>query len=480
MSSEENKTKERIKHSSDVSPTFCILPWIHLSTRPNGHMRVCCTANASSAGATNDKKYGGEVGILKNDDGKPANLNHTDLLSAWNNSYMKDIRTKMLNGEIPPSCTKCFKEEEAGHSSKRVWETAYWLKRIDAKELIDNTKEDGSIPPQIGYVDLRLGTKCNLKCIMCSPHDSSLWVGDWKKLYPQIQNDSLRGIMTWSNKGQVDGATYDWHKENKQFWEQLYEQIPNMKQLYFAGGESTIIEEHYTLLEECIKRGEAHHIELRYNSNGIEMPARLFELWNHFQRVRFHFSIDSIKEMNDYIRHPSKFEHIEKQLRLLDETPDNVEVTIACAVQMLNMYYIPDFIRWKLEQNYKKINPYPLGAGLINFHFVYHPANLNVKVFPPAFKAKVRKKYEEFFQWLKENYRDDQEFLDNAYGIKRLKGMVSFMESEDWSQRMPEFREYIRIMDGIRGTRFTQVFPEMAELLEATPQDESLSQNSVS
>ncbi|MCJ8275436.1 MAG: hypothetical protein MJK18_01235 [Bdellovibrionales bacterium] len=38
-----------------ISPTFCILPWIHMSTRPNGHMRVCCTANASSAGATNDK-----------------------------------------------------------------------------------------------------------------------------------------------------------------------------------------------------------------------------------------------------------------------------------------------------------------------------------------------------------------------------------------------------------------------------------------
>ena len=33
---------------------------------------------------------------------------------------------------------------------------------------------------------------------------------------------------------------------------QLYEQIPTCTQLYFAGGESTIIEEHYTLLEEVI------------------------------------------------------------------------------------------------------------------------------------------------------------------------------------------------------------------------------------
>ena len=59
------------------------------------------------------------------------------------------------------------------------------------------------------------------------------------------------------------------------FWEQLYEQIPHMKQLYFAGGESTIIEEHYTLLEEVVKSGYAPGIELRYNSNGVEMPQTI-------------------------------------------------------------------------------------------------------------------------------------------------------------------------------------------------------------
>ena len=59
------------------SDTFCILPWIHLSTRPDGSMRVCCTANASSVGATNDKEHGGRVGIVKTEDGKPANLNNS-------------------------------------------------------------------------------------------------------------------------------------------------------------------------------------------------------------------------------------------------------------------------------------------------------------------------------------------------------------------------------------------------------------------
>ena len=101
------------------SDTFCILPWIHLSTRPDGSMRVCCTANASAVGATNDKVHGGRVGIVKTDDGKPANLNNSDLTSAWNNSYMRGVRQQMLAGEKPASCLKCYKEEDAGHRSKR-------------------------------------------------------------------------------------------------------------------------------------------------------------------------------------------------------------------------------------------------------------------------------------------------------------------------------------------------------------------------
>jgi MoaA/NifB/PqqE/SkfB family radical SAM enzyme len=448
------------------SSTFCILPWIHLSTRPNGHLRVCCTANASSAGATNDKKFGGEVGILKNQDGRPANLNHTDLMTAWNNDYMRGIRRQMLDGQIPNACTKCFKEEKAGHRSKRNWETEYWSRRVSVDQLVRETEADGAIQPKIKYVDLRLGSKCNLKCIMCSPHDSSLWVSDWRKLYPQIQNESLKEIMQWPNNGKVDGATYNWHQENPRFWSQLMDQLPHLEQLYFAGGEPLIIDAHYELLEECIKRGEAHHIELRYNSNGLEIPEKLFDLWAQFKRVRFHFSIDSIGDMNNYIRYPSEWATIERNLRRLDETPDSIEVTVACAVQVLNIFYVPEFIEWKLAQGFKKINPWPLGAGLINFHFVYHPAMLNVKVLPPEFKAAVREKIENYAAILTERFKDNPEFIKNSYGVPRLLGLVKFMESEDWSNRMPEFQEYIRLMDGVRGTSFAKTFPEMAHLLE--------------
>ena len=459
-----------------ISDTFCILPWVHLSTRPDGSMRVCCTANASSVGPTNDKQHGGMVGVLKDDEGKPNNLNVTDFQSAWNSKYMKNVRKQMMNGEIPPSCAKCFKEEAAGHNSKRMWETAYWSKRVNVDDLIANTTADGEVPPQLAYIDLRFGTKCQLACVMCSPHDSSGWVKDWKAMFPAVENASLKETMQWKDKGSTNGSSYNWHKQNPTFWKQFYEQMPSMQQIYFAGGESLIIEEHYEILEEAIRQGVAKDLELRYNSNGVEWREDLFDLWKEFKLVRFHYSVDSIHEMNSYIRYPSKWERTQEVFHILDrETSNNVEVTVACAVQALNIYYLPDFIKWKLEQGFQKINMWPFGAGGINYHFVYHPPHLNVKVLPKWFKEATRKKYEEFYPWWKEHWelgvpswhKDKvtyEEWEAAGYGLSRLEGMLNFMESEDWSNRLPEMKEFLEVCDRQRNQDWQEIFPEMKNI----------------
>lgn len=458
------------------SNTFCILPWIHLSTRPDGSMRVCCTANASSVGPTNDKVHGGMVGVLKTDAGKPSNLNVADFLTSWNSTYMRNVRKQMLNGEQPPSCIKCYKEEAAGHRSKRQWETEYWTKRTNLKKLIEETQEDGSVPPKVTYIDLRFGTKCQLGCVMCSPHDSSGWIKDWQAIHPQVKNPVLKETMQWQDKGSVNGSSYNWHKNNPVFWEQFYDQIPNMQQLYFAGGEALIIDEHYDILRQCIKQDHAKNLEIRYNSNGIEWKQDLFSLWKQFKLVRYHYSIDDIGARNEYVRYPSDWNRMEKVFRILDEeTSDNVEVTVACAVQALNIYYLPDLIRWKLEQNFKKINKWPLGAGGVNFHFVYHPPHLNVKVLPAWFKQKVREKYEKFYTWWEQNWELSlaehqigkvtfEQWRGSEYGIKRLQGLVQFMESEDWSNRLPELKEYITLIDKQRNLSFAETFYEMKDI----------------
>ena len=57
---------------------------------------------------------------------------------------------------------------------------------------------------------------------------------------------------------------------------------PHAKQIYFAGGESFIIEEHYEILEHAIKMGYAKIQNCVTILNGVEWREDLFELLSLF------------------------------------------------------------------------------------------------------------------------------------------------------------------------------------------------------
>jgi hypothetical protein len=242
------------------SSTFCILPWIHVATRPNGDARLCCGSNASQA-----TKGILDAGLVTKENGEPANFGKESLISAFNNKYMRHVRLTMLENKIPQSCSKCFEEEASGIMSKRTWETIYWKEQgIDLEQLIRDTTEEGYVPNVIQYLDLRLGHTCNLKCVMCTPHDSSRWVQDNKKIIKIIKSPLVLRELQW-DQDKFDNTWY----ERPELWEEIFQQIPNIKQLYFAGGEPLMIKEHTRFLEEIVNRGYADKITVRYNSYGI-------------------------------------------------------------------------------------------------------------------------------------------------------------------------------------------------------------------
>jgi MoaA/NifB/PqqE/SkfB family radical SAM enzyme len=444
------------------SHTFCLLPWIHFATRPNGDMRLCCSANASGAGDDHT------VGLVKNEQGVPANFGKETPLSAWNNEYMRSVRKTMLAGQIPKSCTKCFEEESRGVASKRMWETGTWIKDgIDVLELIRQTQDDGTIPNNLVYLDLRLGHTCNLKCVMCSPHDSSRWVEDHKKLYPEFQIKELKEQMDWDQKS----FNNYWH-ENPDFWKEMYSQIPNLKQVYFAGGEPLMIKEHKMFLEEIIRQGYADKILIRYNTNGLLISDDIIDLWKQFKLVKVGFSIDATDQRNYYIRYPSEWNTIVNNLHKLDNTPDNIQVSIATAIQILNIKHLPDFARWKIKQNFRKINfqnvmeGMEAGGGIFNMHLLYIPTWLSIRALPLEDKAEVRKLFGEFATWLHENYKQDEDFWKgNPYGWRRWQAVLDFMDSEDHTDQLPAFKEYIEKLDNLRKTDFRSTFPEIKHLL---------------
>ena len=452
----------KILEEKTGSKTFCILPWIHFATRPNGDMRLCCSANASGAG------YDHSIGLVKNEKGVPANFGTSKPLEAWNNDYMRDVRLTMLDGKIPKSCSKCISEEDHGVISKRLWETYTWMNDgIDIEQLVKETNRDGSIPDRLTYLDLRLGHTCNLKCVMCSPHDSSRWIQDYDKLLKKTAIPIIAEQMRW------DSRTFNntWY-ENPDFWDQINAQIPNLKQVYFAGGEPLMIKEHKKFLQEIIRQGYADKILIRYNSNALLLDDETIDLWKKFSKVKFAVSIDATDFRNWYIRYPSDWATIETNLRKLDNTPSNIQVSIATAIQILNIKHLPEFAKWKITQNFKKINfenvtgGIEAGGGIFNMHLLYLPTFLSVKCLPKEDKIEVRKEFGRFANWLYNNYRQDNDFWKiNPYGWKRWQAVLDFMDSEDHSDQLPAFKEYINNLDSIRNTDFKSIFPELAHLI---------------
>lgn len=432
-----------------MSNTLCALPWIHLATRPNGDVRLCCTANASGAGDVDEKV----IGLVKKN-GVSLNLRNNSLEEIWNGDQMKQTRLAMLRGEVPDSCKKCFVEEANGIVSKRQWETEVWKERLDLPSIIKTTDTDGSLPVNIPYFDLRLGNMCQLKCVMCSPHDSSAWIKDWKIQYPTYKNSELQTDQRWDSS-----YDYTWYQKGS-FLDTMKDQASNIKELYFAGGEPLLIPEHYKILEFMVDSGNATNCILRYNSNGLELPSNLFDLWRHFKSVKFNFSIDNLFEKNEYIRYPSKWDDVLHNLHILDNTDDNITVNIACAVQLLNVLDLVEFVEWKHQQKFKKINV-SNGAGMIGLHLVYFPSYLNVRCLPKTIKDLAANRIIKFL----ESHNNNQEFLNDPMGKNRWLGLVKYMQQEDWSHKIPMLQEYLTRCDITRGTDYRTTFPELKDLL---------------
>jgi hypothetical protein len=56
-------------------------------------------------------------------------------------------------------------------------------------------------------------------------------------------------------------------------------------------------------------------------------------------------------------------------------------------------------------------------------------------------------------------------FIDAPYGMKRFKGIIDFMNAEDWSARLPETKEYLNLINHQRG--WTEKFPQVFPLLKS-------------
>ena len=463
------------------SDTFCILPWINISTRANGDLRVCCHAN-----------QGPTRGIYKKEDGSNYNLHRDKITDAINSPLAKDIRKTMIEGKWHKECVRCLREEKAGMKSRRINDGERFAQHINWDKAVQNTDEDGTInlkEIKQTYYDIRLGNFCNLKCRMCSPMDSSAWYDDYVKMYGKEQFWDTHGTvkMHKNEKGKYSATDYDWvHKDN--FWENLEENVAGMQHVYLVGGEPLIIERHYEFLNHCVENGYAKDITLEYNTNLTNIQPRALDLWGNFKQVQFGISMDGIGDTLEYVRNPLKSKLIEKNLKKLDEVGAqtmNFRAWIAFTIGALNAFHLPDFLRWKIEQDFAiispmlKNNPKPFA----NVHPIHKPHELSIRFLPKEVKDQVRFSWEAFRTEFQNDIVNNIDFnsiakrnphalayikpANKEWAINKMNHLldtnIKFMYGEDWftEENNRKFWEYNSKLDDIRNENMEKQLPEL-------------------
>ena len=370
---------------------FCVLPWVSLETSPIGTVRPCCLADDE---------------IVDNIGNKFKLLTST-FAQIQSSNHMQQLRQEFLAGEQPKTCRRCWAEEDAGRTSKRM----HTLNRLKHMGISPEWTEDSK---PLMFLDLKLGNICNLKCRICGSWSSSQFATEELK-FVKDKKESFHYTMLTA------GA---WPRANGKFWTELEQSLIDIRYLEFTGGEPFLIQEHFDLLQTLVNRGVAHQVEIHYNTNGTEYPDHAEAIWSHFKHVEIAFSIDDVGSRFEYQRTNARWNEVCANIakfRDMRKRNNNISLQVCCTVNIFNVLYLADVARWINQQEFNfvywnMLHDAPwLSIAHLPINAKTHIADhLNRQSFPPEYYDEILKIIE-FMQ--KGTSGDRQVIIDN---IQRL------------------------------------------------------------
>lgn len=413
-----SELSDRKKQLLSESKTFCIYPWIHIHAYPTGDVYPCCHAEMAK----------GPIG----------NAKHQDLKTLWNSDPMKQIRLDMLNEKSNDYCVRCYEQESAGFFGGRQSANKHHGHHINR---IDDTNPDGTLKDfQMTYWDIRFSNLCNLRCRSCGHIFSSAWYQDQVKL----------AGPKWAAKNQVLNFA---GRTETDIWEQLIPHLDYVEQIYFAGGEPLMMQEHYNILDE-LERRNRFDVRLIYNTNFTHTRLKdrsVFDYWKKFQSVSVGASLDAMGEKAEYIRKGTDWNTIEdNRCKMLEICPE-VDFYISSTLSVYNAWHLPDFHRDWVAKGLLKPQDF-------NLNVLQDPAYLRIDIAPMKYKQRIRVKIEEHLQWLR-----DKDTLHRA--TVSFESAIRFMMATDNTHLIDTFWQKTHQLDYIRDEKLLRVLPELEALL---------------
>jgi len=409
----EDELSEQQKHRLTKSDIFCILPWIHLHAFPNGQAYPCCLADAHYP---------------------LGDLHKNTMQEVWNDTPYKAMRKNMLEEKPCKECTKCYEQEQSGFVSMRNSQNKSFGHLIP---IVDETKPDGTFDDfKIRYYDIRFTNLCNFSCRTCGGLFSSSWYQEETDLFGNRDHPQFM----YSGKDKDD------------MWNQMQEHIPHLEQIYFAGGEPLIMEEHYKVLKELVHR-EMFDVRLIYNTNFSRLNLKdenVLDYWKLFKSISIGASLDGMGERAEYIRKGTKWDQIVRNREQMLEICPNVDFYVSSTVSIYNVLHVMDFHRDWAERGLIKAQDW-------NINILQGPDRERIDVLPLHYKEQVKEKILAHIEWL-----TPHDPLTRAIG--GYKAILKYMFDDDKSWLLHDFFSVNDKLDVYRNEKFEDTFPEYVNL----------------
>lgn len=410
-----------MKINKELPQHICALPWTAVHYRPTGRIAPCCDFDFK------DMFVGTNVEDYKK------------------SSQLETVKKEFLEGKWPEGCLKCKTQEEKTGHSRRIQESRNYIGHIGADEL---TAENLLNNEDYFYLNLGLNNKCNLGCIMCNPgnssyllreqrHNSAHFLNDIETSKPikhNVKDESIKVINPWSN---------DWGPNDVEDLINTIDTSNRVKtRITFHGGEPTIMKEPYEILNAVKEKGWQDKVIIEFNSNFQQYNPKWFDSLKGFEGHAM-ISLDAIGIQGEYIRYPSKWEVVEKNiLRFKEEYGSDFRITACPTLQITNIFYIEELIDWCYEHN----------IGLTLNALLEWPSQLAINNLPKVIKDQLiekikNKEYQQSFD------RDERPSIINLL-------------KQEPSVPLRMTRLYLDKIDNVRGTNWKKAFIELRKAMK--------------
>jgi len=412
-----NDLNEQERFLLAKSSTFCMYPWIHFHAYPTGSAHPCCMA---------DMEF--PVGDMRKN----------TIQEIWNQEPMKKIRIQMLNEQPVSACSRCYEQESVGLVSGRASANKHHGHHIDR---VHETKQDGTLDRfELTYWDIRFSNLCNLSCRSCGHIFSSSWYQDQAKL-AGTEWKKTNKVLNYAGRFETDA------------WDQLVEHIEHVEQIYFAGGEPLLMEEHYKILDELVRQ-KKFNVRLIYNTNFTHTHLKdrsVFEYWKLFDSVSVGASLDGSGRYGEYIRKGTEWSKVEQNRIEMMAICPKVDFYISPTLSIMNAWHLPDFHRDWVERGL--INPQDLNVNILQ-----DPPYYRIDIATMEYKQRLKVKYQEHLEWLR-----DKDPVERA--SEGFKSAINFMMATDNTNLIDTFWRKTHELDNIRNEKLLDVIPELEILL---------------